>query len=383
MAESCDILIPVAQDKDLYMVDDNAPLLGTHQYGVCWNGGQPYVNGQFYPFRANIIGKVNSSVDANGNVIVTIKNLRIVPSGTSTSYWTTNAFAAPWYGSISSAVPAYRAISLAVVPNQVVPAESDASWHKCLGGWYTAGVSCGSGCGTDQYGNAPGGTYGYWNDRNGASYAFDQTQFQSFSRNVPDQVWNLGPIAPTDGNTTKIWVIAQWQQGVGYGLNCNIPFAGNSYVAGMSFDVPVLQLCPPEFESIEQIEDLCENCVDTTITFAASELGNQPSVNLALDYMYEGQDWSQAMTKTVTAYKNTMTSITLNCLKPTSTVLWRARYELASGYTAHSEYESGRFNTLFVPSIGMVVPDIDATECTMLAQGKCLDHFTKEVGYYG
>lgn len=382
MAENCNVLLPVTEDKDLMMIDDNAPLLGTHQYGVCWNGGQPYVNGQFYPFRANIVGKVNSSIDANGNVIITIKNLRIVPCGTTTSYWS-GKFACPWYGSISSATPAYRAISLAVVTSQSVPAEWDSSWHKCLGGWYTAGVSCGSGCATDRYGNAPGGTWGYWNDKEGASYAFDQSQYQSFSRNVPDQVWNLGQIAPTNGNTAQIWVIAHWQQGVGYGLDCNIPFAGNSYVAGMSFEVPVLQLCPPVFEYMTQEENVCNNCVDAELCFEASELGNQPSVNLVVDYMYEGQDWSQAMTKTVTAYKNQRTCITLNCLKPSSVVLWRARYELSSGYTAHSEYESGRFPTLFVPSIGMIVPDITDVECTKLAQGKCLDHFTKEVGYYG
>lgn len=382
MAENCNVLLPVAEDKDLYMIDDNAPLLGTHQYGVCWNGGHPYTNGQFYPFRANIVGKVHSTIDASGNVIITIKNLRIVPCGTTTSYWS-NKFACPWYGSISSATPAYRAIALAVTTSQSVPSEWDGAWHKCLGGWYTAGVSCGSGCTTDRYGNAPGGTWGYWNDKEGASYAFDQTQYQSFSRNVPDQTWNLGPIAPTNGNTTQIWVVAHWQQGVGYGLDCNIPFAGNTYVAGMSFEVPVLQLCPPEFESIVQQENVCNNCVDAQICFEASELGNQPSVNLVLDYMYDGQDWSQAMSTTVTAYKNTPTCVNIPCLKPSTTVLWRARYELASGYTAHSEYTSGRFPSLFVPSIGMIVPDIDEVECTMLSQGKCLEHFTKEVGYNG
>ena len=383
MAQNCNVLIPVDEEKDLYMIDNNAPLLGTHQYGVCWNGGHPYVNGRFYPFRANIIGKVKSSIDANGNVIITIKNLRIVPSGTSTAYWSTNKFAAPWYGSIGGPTPAYRAISLAVVTGQFVPDESSASWHKCLGGWYTAGVNCNAPCGTDRWGNAPGGTWGYWNDRDGAGSAFEQTQYQSFSRNVPDQTWNLGQIAPTNGNTAQIWVIAHWQQGVGYGLNCNIPFAGNSYVAGMSFDVPVLQLCPPVHESTTQEEDVCNNCVDAEVCFEPSDLGGQPQVNLVVDYKYDGQGWDQAMTITTVAYKDQRTCVTLKCLKPSSKVCWRARYELMSGYTAHSEWETGCFNTLFVPSIGMIVPDIDIVECTRLAQGKCLDHFTTEVGYYG
>ena len=379
----CGVLIPVQEEKDLLMIDNNAPLLGTHQYGICWNGGTPYRNGQFYPFRANIVGKVRSSINNNGEVIITLTNLRIVPSGTDNAYFSTRKFAAPWYGSISSAIPAYRAISLAVVPGQYVPDEGSDSWRKCLGGWYAAGVSCGGACTTDRYGNVPGGTYGYWNDREGASYAFDQSQYQSFSRNIPDQTWNLGHIAPTDGNTTKIWVIAHWQQGVGYGLNCNIPFAGNSYVAGMSFDVPVLQLCPPVLESIEQTEDVCDNCVNAELCFEANDLGGQPNVNLVVDYKYAGQTWEQAMTKTVVAYKNVRSCITLNCVKPSTRVEWRARYELSVGYTAHSEWLEGSFDSLFVPSIGMIVPDITTEECTALGRGDYIEHFTKEVSYYG
>lgn len=382
MAE-CNVLIPVNEEQDLLMIDNNAPLLGTHQYGVCWNGGTPYVNGQFYPFRFNIVGKITSSIDASGNVIVTIKNLRIVPSGTGDSYFSSRRYAAPWYGSISSAVPAYRAIALAVVTSQSVPGEGDASWHKCLGGWYAAGVSCGSGCGTDRYGNAPGGTWGYWNDREATGTAWDQSQYQSFARNVPDQVWNLGQIAPTNGNTATIWVIAHAQQGVGYGLGCNIGFAGNSYVAGLSFQIPVLQLCPPEFDYEEQVDDVCNNCDDLKLCFSPSELGGQASVNLVVDYKYKGQSWDQAMTRATTAYKDEETCITLPCLIGDRDVVWRARYELTSGYTAHSEWTDGSSHTLFIPSVGMIVPNITEEECTKITQGKYIEHFDHEVSYYG
>lgn len=383
MAGECDVLISNTLDQDFYMIDDAAPLLGTNQYGVCWNGGQPYRNGRFYPFRANIVGRITSSTDASGNVSVTLSNLRIVPSGTTDSYWSTNRHAAPWYGSTSSAVPAYRAISIAVVTSQQVPAESSSAWHKCLGGWYAAGVTCGSGCTTDKWGNAPGGTWGYWNDRSGSGSSFSQTQYQSFARNVEDQTWNLGQIAPTDGNTSKIWVIAHWQQGVGYNLNCNIPFSGRSYAAGMSFDVPVLQLCKPEISTVEQQEYLCDNCVNATLCFGASDLGGQNSVNLIVEYKYSGQGWDKALTSSVTALRGEEACITLTCLEGSKTVEWRAKYQLTSGYTAESEWASGSFETLFVPPVDMTVPDINEVECTSITQGKYIEHFSSEVSYYG
>lgn len=365
------------------MIDNNAPLLGTHVYGVCWDGANVYYSGEFFPFRANIVGTVVTSINANGEVLVTIKNLRIVPSGTSNPYFSTGPFEAPWYGSTSSATPAYRAIALAVVSSQYVPGEGDTAWHKCLGGWYTPGVSCGSACVTDAYGNRPGGVWGYWNDKGGAGESFSATPHQSFSRNIPDQTWNLGHIAPTNGNTARVWVVAHWQEGVGYNLGCNIGFAGNSYVAGMSMDIPVLQLCPPEFDYETQTDNVCENCVDVTLCFKPNDLGGQPNVRLVVDYKYAGQPWEAGMTQSVTAYKDQETCITLPCLLGNRDIDWRARYELTSGYTAHSEWTEGRTHTLFIPSIAMVVPDISEEECTRIGQGKCIEHFDHEVTYYG
>lgn len=379
----CNVLIPVNEEQDLLMIDEKAPLLGTHQYGVCWDGANWYRSGQFYPFRVNITGKIASSIDSSGNVIVTIRNLRMTPSGTDDRYFSTRRHAAPWYGSISSAVPAYRSVALAVVTGQYVPGEGDASWHKCLGGWYAAGVSCGSACVTDRWGNRPGGTWGYWNDRDAVGSAYDQGQYQSFARNVPDQVWNLGQIAPTNGNTATIWVVAHWQQGVGYNLGCNQGFAGNSYVAGLSFQIPVLQLCPPEFDYEEQIDDVCNNCVDDKLCFLPNDLGGQASVRLRVDYKYRGQSWEQGMSTSTIAYKDQETCITLRCLIGDRDIEWRARYELISGYTANSEWTDGQSHTLFIPPIGMIVPNITDEECVKITQGKCIDHFDHEVTYDG
>lgn len=382
MAE-CNVLISNTEEQDLLMIDSRAPLLGTHNYGVCWDGQNWYQSGEYFPFRANITGKVSTSIDAEGNVIVTIRNIRMTPSGTSDSYFSTRRYAVPWYGSTVSNVPAYRSIALAVVTDRNIPSEGDARWHKCLGGWYAAGVSCGTACVTDRWGNKPGGTWGYWNDREAVGTPYDTSQYQSFARNVPDQTWNLGKIAPTDGNTATIWIVAHWQQGVGYNLGCAQAFAGNSYVAGISLNVPVLQLCPPEFDHEEQIDDVCNKCVNVNLCFSPSELGGQDAVRLVVDYKYKGQSWNNAMTNSTTAYKDEETCITLPCLIGDKDIEWRARYELMSGYTAHSEWTDGESHTLFIPSVGMVVPDINEEECTTLTQGKCVEHFQEEVGYYG
>lgn len=383
MNQDCNILIPVNEEQDLLMIDEKAPLLGTHTWGVCWDGQNWYRSGQFFPFRVNITGKVVSSVDNNGNVIVTIKNLRMTPSGTGDVYFSGRRFKAPWYGSTTSATPAYRSVALAVVSGQYVPGEGDASWHKCLGGWYAQGVTCGTACITDAYGNKPGGTLGWWNDTISVGTPYDTRQGQSFARNVPDQTWNLGPIAPTDGNTATVYVVAHWQQGVGYNLGCNQPFAGNSYVAGIPFRIPVLKLCPPEFDYEEQQDHVCDNCVDVKLCFSPNDLGGQNSVRLSVEYKYKGQSWDKAMSASTTAYKEQETCVTLPCLIGDRDVEWRARYELTSGYSAHSDWVYGNTHTLFIPPVGMIVPNITTEECTKLTQGKCIEHFDHEVTYDG
>lgn len=384
MAQDCNVLIPVAEEQNFAMVDDFAPLLGTHMYGVCWNGANWYRSGEFFPFRCNITGTIATSIDAEGNVIVTAKNLWLIPSGPYSSFYSTAAFEAPWYGSTYSATPAYRAIALAVVTSQYVPGEGDGAWHKCLGQWYAAGVSCGTACVLDAWENKAGGTWGVWNDRSGRSGSpFDTSQHQTFARKIADQVWNLGKIAPTNGNTATIWLVARWQEGVGYGLNCSIPFAGNAYTAGMSFQIPVLKLCPPEFEKEEQKDEVCDSCVNVKLCFKPSDLGGQPSVRLVVDYKYVGQPWDAAMTTATTAMKDTETCIDLQCLKGSADIEWRARYEITQGFTANSDWTEGHTHTLFIPSIVMVVPDISTEECTKIQQGKCIDHFDREVTYYG
>lgn len=383
MAQDCDILVGTSKTQRLEMIDGKAPLLGTHKYGVCWNGGTAYKSGTFYPYRCNILADVVTDTDTNGNVIVTLKNIKLVPSGTNDKYYSTKKYPCPWYGSISSNIPAYRAIAIAVTTTQTVPSNNDSRWHKCLGGWYTAGVTCGTACVEDKWGNRPGGTWGYWNDRDGNGTAFSKAQYQSFARRVPDQTWNLGQVAPTNGDTAKIYIIAHWQMGVGNNLNCNIGMAGNSYVAGMSFDIPVLNLCPPEFDRVEQSDNVCNNCIDVDLCFKASELGGQSSVDLYVEYKYEGQKWDLAEGVTVTAEQNKEVCVKLDCLIPGRKVEWRAQYVLPTGYNAKSDFIDGSFNTLFIPSVGMIVPDISDEECQKISDGLYIEHFKEEVGYYG
>lgn len=382
-----DCSVPVSQTKsyDLLMVNNKAPMLGSRQYGICWNGGVAYRSGEFWPYRFDITGKVNISYNSAGDLIVTLTNILIIPAGPSDVYGSTRPHPAPWYGSIASNVPAYRSIALAVNSVQQVPSEGSPLWHKCLGGWYAGGVTCGTACVTDKWGNKPGGTWYYWSDHTPGT-AYDKSNYQHGARRVPDQTWNLGKIRPENGNTVKIWVIAHAQQAVAFLNNntiCNQPFAGGSYVSGLSFDVPVLEICPPELLEVEQRTVICDGCVFADMTFAASDLGGQSGVNLAVEFIYEGQSWDQASRVVVPAVKDVETVVTSPCLLPEKRVCWRARYELSQGFSAESKWTSQCFKTAFIPSVGMIVPDINDTECTEIGQGKYVEQFDKEVGYYG
>lgn len=384
----CAVASAQPQTVDFAMVNDKSPLIGKFHYGVCWDGGVPQRSGKFWPYRFNITGKITTQYNASGDLIATLTNIRMVPSGPDTNYYTTKPYTAPWYGSSSTNVAAWRAIALALVvtpdanPPQV-PASSDPVWHKCLGGWYAAGVTCGTSCSEDAWGNRPGGTNYIWNDVNGNGTAWSRQQGQSGARSVPDQTWNLGKVRPGNGAQPRVWIIAYPQQAVtNNDPQCNLPFLATAFVSGISIDVQMLSICPPELQTVIQKTRVCDNCVDVTMQFEGNELGGLNEANLEVSYKYAGQSWDEAVTVQTWAYKDQITTIYLGCLIDSRDVEWRAKYTVGGQYDAESEYNYGTFTTLFIPPADMIVPDISEEECTTLTQGKELPEFDHLTNYW-
>lgn len=281
MAVDCNVAAAQPQTVNFAMVDDKSPLIGSHRYGICWDGGVAYRSGEFWPYKFNITGSITTEYQG-GDLIATLRNIRMIPSGPDDRFYSTAPHNAPWYGSISTNVAAWRAIALALVvttdgnPPQV-PNPNDPVWHKCLGGWYAAGVTCGNACVTDAWGNRPGGTWYIWNDVNGNGTPWSKQQYQSGARSVPDQTWNLGQVRYGNGAQPKVWIIAYPQQAVtNNDPHCNIPFSATAFVSGISIDVQMLQICPPEIIEVHQDDKVCDNCVDVTLEFEANELGGCP-----------------------------------------------------------------------------------------------------------
>lgn len=388
MAVDCNVASAQPQTVHFEMTGNKAPLMGSHRYGVCWDGGVAYRSGEFWPYRINIVGDITTTYNDAGELIATLTNIRMVPSGPDDNYHTTAPHRAPWFGSISTNVAAWRAIALALVVTRdgsppAVPSAGDPVWHKCLGGWYAAGVTCGTACVTDAWGNRPGGTWYIWNDKNGNGTPFSKTQYQTGGRFVADQTWNLGKVYPGDGAMPRVWIIAYPQEAVtNYDPHCNIPFSTGAFVSGISIDVQMLSICPPEISQVHQKDRVCDNCVETTLEFEGNELGGLPGASLEVSFKYKGQPWDQAVTVSWNAFKDEPTFVEIGCLIPSREVEWRARYVVGGQYDAKSEYSYGTFETLFVPPTDMIVPDINPGECTQITQGKELPHFNKEIGYY-
>lgn len=385
MAVDCNVASSLPQTVPFDMTGNRAPRIGSERTAICWDGNIPKPSGKIYPYKFNIIGNITTQYDSNGDLIATLSGVHIVPSGADDTRGT-GPHKAPWYGSTTSNVAAWRAMAIALVvtPNAnppSIPAENSPAWHKCLGGWYAAGVTCAPTC--SPYGNPPGGTRYVWNDYNGNGARFAKTQGQTGGRIIPDQTWNLGKIKYGNGVVPHVWIIAYPQQAVtNSDPNCNIPFYAKSFVSGVSVTVQMLQICPPSFKDTGQTPDVCNDCVNTILKFNATEFGGIGDATIEVEYKYAGQAWNQAMRTQEIVHENQAHEVDLGCLIHSKTVEWRARYTVAGASEAKSEYTYGSFDTLFIPPSDMVVPDIDEQECTTLTQGKLVPEFDHLTNYW-
>lgn len=389
MAENCNIAVSKPQTTQINLTGKRAALIGTSGHSYCWNGvGRPIITGNIHPFRLNVIGNLTTQYDSDGNLWAILTDAKAVPSAANSTRYT-GVTRAPWYGSISSNIAAWRAVAIACVvtfndATPTPPPENSPAWHKCLGQWYAAGVTCGGNCQTG-YGNPPGGTNYIWNDYNnpGTTPGFSKAPDQNGTRAIPEQRWNLGKIRYGNGLRPKVWVIVQPQQAVGNSNpNCNLGFRAQSMVAGASVDVQTLTICPPELTQLEESNNICKTCVNEKLYFGANDLGGLSDVTLEIEYKYKGQSWNNPFRKSMVAQPNVVPDpIELDCLLPSQEYEWRARYIIGGDYDAESEYVYGSFTTRFIPTADMSVPDITDGDCTTIKKGGLLDEFTEPTCY--
>lgn len=363
----------------LEMVNDMAVKTGTTQTFVCVADKKTQYT--VYDYKYNITGDVTIDYDASGNMIVTLKNGFIQPAGE--GVWPTQkTFAAPWYGDLTSPLPCWRSIAMAVSVSPDIPASG---WKKCLGGWYSAGTNCNTTCTKDKYGNPPGGTWMYWSDTQ-ADEPWTQKQYQRGGRTIPTLTWNLGPVQSKNGQDLHVYMFARGERACTWNKpDCNsMPWVPSS-VPRVDLIAPVCPLEPPVLTTVQQKPDVCESCVDAYLYFAPQDFGNREGVILAVDYKYGNEPWDTALytSQQVQAGSNSEVMVTLNCLIPERKVCWRAQYITTSGDTSKSEYAEGCFMTEFIPPAWMEVPSLTVAECTLMTQGKPVPEFDHLTNYWG
>lgn len=366
----------------LEMVNDMAVKMGTKRTFVCT--ADKATQYTVYSYKFNITGDVDMDYDNSGNLIVTLKNGFIQPAG-SGSWPSQRPFEAPWYGSLSGPMPCWRSIAMAISPVNdafAVPADQ---WHKCLGGWYSAGTNCDTTCTKDRYGNPPGGTYMWWSDTQ-AGTAWEKTQHQRGGRNIPTQTWNLGQIQSRDGKDLQLYAYARLEQACVWQFpGCaNMPYVDSS-IPQIPLTAPVCPLDPPVYTGNYQEQRVCDNCVDVYMQFEPSDLGGRDGGKIVVDYKYGDEPWDVALhtSEEMDVVAGQEITVLLRCLIPDRKVCWRAQFLTGEGETAKSEYSYGCFQTEFIPPVWMTVPPVSVQECTLLQQGRPVKPFDHLTNYWG
>lgn len=357
-----------------------------------YRGGYNY-QWDLYPFSINVEGDLEmfyrKGSDGKNHLIVKATNIlsSLIGKG-------------QVYGSCGNFIPCYAdgnfSYGLAATLVPVPPAVNDPQWRYCLGGWWSAGQGqCSADCGGK---NPPGGTLYDW-----GCTTLGQ-KFEHHGR-TPGRMdgpleWDMGAITPAAASQLGIYIFGRVMRNpLNNPCSSNTPYNGSSMTSGLAFTIPPINVCPPEFVSLTQTADICEECVNGTWHFEPNDLLGINQGQLHLEYVADATstattDWSQAEARYFTIYKDQPIDVTVGCqnpdncdntqcLAPNTNYCWRAKIVLNDGYEAESDWTYGCMKTLFIPPANMSVPDITVEECTEIDRGNELEQFNQIVCYGG
>lgn len=154
---------------------------------------------------------------------------------------------------------------------------------------------------------------------------------------------------------------------------------GLRFKNNLSPDLPT-----PILVRVDQVEDICENYVDATLTFEPINLGG---TQLYIEYRYGSQDWSSSRSVTVPVAKDSPTTVILTGLIPTNhtnspvTLYFRAKYIPTVTTLNESDWLYEDFVTIYIPAPNMTVPDINTQECNTISKGGYIPNFESEQCY--
>ena len=332
----------------------------------------------FSPFNINVEAKMDAfyrQVNGENHLIVRLYNIHSYLVGPTQSIY--QNFNAKLYmaGNMSYAL---------VATTMARPPADDGDWRRCLGGWWSGAAidpcsinACPPGYSNQEPG---GGTLYLW----GKNSLFDNKFVHNGSR--PSRMdgpieWDLGTV--TNFDDTLIYVYGRMM--VGGDNYCNgVRWRGGSSYQALAYKVPRINVCPPVLIEIEQDREICENCAVTKFKFEPNDLLGINEGTLQIEYVYgatnaNNVNWANAEIAQYTIRKNQEMNVEIPCLRSGSKYCWRAKVIVQQGgFKGESEYTYGCFETLYIPHVTWVVPDISEEECQLLVRGGYVRQFEEK-----
>ena len=358
----------VLSPSDLAAGNFNAPLTKyetTQTITVEKTTGGFTANWSLYPFWINVDAELDlyyKTVDGEPHLMARITDVK------STIIGDQNADAEE-YNCNYDTMPAYGgpfSFGLAV---SLTPTPNDGQWKDCLGGWYAEPQA---GCTADCEGlhNPPGGYYYHW-ACNKQDAPFARSPWPGRTNSGPYE-WDLGPKSSINISKNLIYVTGRVLDSTNYTNPCSAMRPKATANIAMAYNIPAVDVCPPEIIHEAHSIDICEDCAIVDMTVAGNDLLGASSGKLFVEYVWNGNlenpDWSEAEGFYVDLRPDVAKDFTWPCLQGRSHYIYRMKIIVAD-VDGESEYIYGEFDTQFIPPANMTVPEISEYECTEINNG--------------
>lgn len=335
-----------------------------HQLASNRGGNWNYGAFTLHPLHFEAKGRADISYNSAGELIVTLNDVISTLTGTNGDLG--REFQAKYYPGGDTAIA--MNVKLITAGNNSAPANNDAGWNKCVGGWWGAAQYCAAG---DCY---AGGTLYWWNSWNRFGTPYEHHGKTPTRRNN-GLIWNLGKVQ--NSQTQLIAIYARAARG-GCGSAIFSPADGGIQQCVL-ISIPPMNLCPPEINRLEHVRDICKETINTVINVTTPKLGID-GVNLVV--MYEAinreQDWddAKAATQTIANVPERSTfDVHINeHLIPNTNYFFKLYLEKDGRKSEEIMVCDQR--TPYMPSATCSIPLLTKEECEVLAGGDCLKELT-------
>lgn len=187
------------------------------------------------------------------------------------------------------------------------------------------------------------------------------------------------------GQSTNLGTVLYWNVVTGYE-----PYLGRPSIYTDAMEMGLVfqnnmptELEPPVLLDVVQVPDICENYVDSVMTFKGPIISG---VKLHLEWGYESEPVNAHVVE-MDGSKGVNLDVILYQLAPTNhtdrprSIKWRAKWMPTTAKIKESEWSEGTYQIMFILHPHETVPDISGLECSAISKGELLPRYESEVCY--